>query len=208
MRRKCTHEHTGPAEASRLSLRDGFTAYFVLSPVTGFLATVACERIHKLDASTGASGPHDFAVRISAVRRSAPPASTASRAALMTLANAPSVARDARLSAPDLPDGEREIFLLTGLDRRKPENEMICPSGCHVGRPTLPAPIRPMRHPHDISCFKATAICSSAQSTSSLVITSGGAIRRCGRGCPWRGRPCLAANLAARDGIAFTCQLY
>ena len=46
---------------------------FVLSPVTGFLATVACERIHKLDASTGASGPHDFAVRIDAVRRSAPP---------------------------------------------------------------------------------------------------------------------------------------
>ena len=38
--RKCAHEHTGEAEAIRLSLRDGFTAYFVLSPVTGFLATV------------------------------------------------------------------------------------------------------------------------------------------------------------------------
>src|SRR3982074_2146659 len=73
MRRKCAHEHTGPAEASRLSLRDGFTAYFVLSPVTRLLATVACDRIHKLDARTGASGPHDFAVRISAVRRSAHP---------------------------------------------------------------------------------------------------------------------------------------
>ena len=35
------HEHTGSAEAIRLSLRDGFTAYFALSPVTGFLATVA-----------------------------------------------------------------------------------------------------------------------------------------------------------------------
>src|ERR1700712_1940202 len=35
---KGAHEHTGSAEASRLSLRDGFTAYFVLSPVTGFLA--------------------------------------------------------------------------------------------------------------------------------------------------------------------------
>ena len=34
------HEHTGPAEAIRPSLRDGFTAYFALSPVTGFLATV------------------------------------------------------------------------------------------------------------------------------------------------------------------------
>ena len=42
---KCTkesaHEHTGSAETLRPSLRSGFTAYFVLSPVTGFLATVA-----------------------------------------------------------------------------------------------------------------------------------------------------------------------
>jgi hypothetical protein len=29
------HEHTGSAEAVRPSLRDGFTAYFVLSLVTG-----------------------------------------------------------------------------------------------------------------------------------------------------------------------------
>ena len=34
------HEHTGSAEAIRLSLRDGFTAYFVLSPVTG----LSCHR--------------------------------------------------------------------------------------------------------------------------------------------------------------------
>src|ERR1700676_3910748 len=35
---KCTkkaHEHTGSAEAIRHSLRNGFTAYFVLSPATG-----------------------------------------------------------------------------------------------------------------------------------------------------------------------------
>jgi hypothetical protein len=35
------HEHTGSAETLRPSLRNGFTAYFVLSPATGFLATVA-----------------------------------------------------------------------------------------------------------------------------------------------------------------------
>ena len=48
-----------------------FTAYSALSPVTGFLATVIPEKLasQKLDASIGASGPHDFAVRISAVRR-------------------------------------------------------------------------------------------------------------------------------------------
>jgi len=35
------HEHTGSAETLRPSLRNGFTAYFVLSPVNGILATVA-----------------------------------------------------------------------------------------------------------------------------------------------------------------------
>jgi hypothetical protein len=37
---KSAHEHTGSAETLRPSLRNGFTAYFVLSPVNGFLATV------------------------------------------------------------------------------------------------------------------------------------------------------------------------
>jgi hypothetical protein len=38
--------------------------------VTGFLATVAPEKLasQELDASIGASGPHDFAVRISVIR--------------------------------------------------------------------------------------------------------------------------------------------
>jgi hypothetical protein len=66
------HEHTGSAEAIRPSLRNGFTAYFALSPVTGFLATVAPKKLasQELDASVGASGPHDFAVRISHARQS------------------------------------------------------------------------------------------------------------------------------------------
>ena len=34
VRRKCAHEHTGTAGAARHSLRDGFTAYTVLSPET------------------------------------------------------------------------------------------------------------------------------------------------------------------------------
>jgi hypothetical protein len=65
------HEHTGSAENIRPSLRSGFTAYFVLSPVNG----LSCHRRHadrstRLDASIGASGPHDFAVRISRARQS------------------------------------------------------------------------------------------------------------------------------------------
>jgi hypothetical protein len=76
---KSAHEHTGSEEAFRPSLRNGFTAYIVLSPVTGFVATVVggiprsiqldrCATA-KLDASVGASGPHHFAVRFDAVRQ-------------------------------------------------------------------------------------------------------------------------------------------
>ncbi|MEH2531252.1 hypothetical protein V1274_002261 [Bradyrhizobium sp. AZCC 1614] len=39
------HEHTGTAETLRPSLRNGFTAYFVLFPENGFLASVAPEKL-------------------------------------------------------------------------------------------------------------------------------------------------------------------
>src|SRR5438874_4422024 len=53
------------AESIRHSLRNGFTAYFELSPVIGSFATVIPEKLasQELDASTEASGPHDFTVR-------------------------------------------------------------------------------------------------------------------------------------------------
>jgi hypothetical protein len=38
------HEHTGSAETLRPSLRNGFTAYIVLSLVNGLLATIAPEQ--------------------------------------------------------------------------------------------------------------------------------------------------------------------
>jgi hypothetical protein len=65
---KCTkenaHEHTGSAEAVRPSLRNGSTAYFVLSLATGlFCHHRRADTSARLDASNGASGPHDFAVR-------------------------------------------------------------------------------------------------------------------------------------------------
>jgi hypothetical protein len=72
------HRFTG---FNRHSLHNGFTVSFVLSPVTGLIATVIPEKLasQELDASIGASGPHDFAVRVSAVRLRAPLASIASR---------------------------------------------------------------------------------------------------------------------------------
>jgi len=68
--KECAHEHTGEAENIRHSLRNGFTAYNVISPVNGSFATVAPEKLasQELDASTAASGPHVFAVRSHAVR--------------------------------------------------------------------------------------------------------------------------------------------
>src|SRR5260370_13962333 len=56
------------------------TAYIVLSPVTGLVCHRHRRRsLRQLDGSVGASGPHDFAVRKSALSSVAPPASTASR---------------------------------------------------------------------------------------------------------------------------------
>ncbi len=78
-------------EITRHSPRNGFTVSFVLSPVTG----LSCHRrsadnFRQLDTSVGVSGPHDFAVRKMQRLVSAPPASTASRPASVTIASRPS----------------------------------------------------------------------------------------------------------------------
>jgi len=63
----------------------------VLSPVIGFLATVAPKKLasRELDASAEASGPHDFAVRTSAFVKGTF-ASTASHRAFVTIMIRPS----------------------------------------------------------------------------------------------------------------------
>ena len=50
------HEHTGSAETLRPSPRNGFTAYFALSPVTGLFATVIPEKRLLLTNLTPAPG--------------------------------------------------------------------------------------------------------------------------------------------------------
>ena len=83
------HGHTGN---TRHSPRNGFTAYFALSPVTGL--SCHCRqrnRFRQLDASVGVSGPHDFAVRLKRHSSKAPSASTASRPTSVTIAKRPSV---------------------------------------------------------------------------------------------------------------------
>ena len=116
--RKRAHEHTGSAETLRPSLRSGFTAYFELSPVNGSFATVipaeAC--FCELDASTAASGPHDFAVRISHPRQSWHPRPPQPAPTFVTMADAPLAGQDGDSSSFDLPDGLSGIFFARGLD--------------------------------------------------------------------------------------------
>ena len=70
-KQNCTRAYRA-AGAFRPSLRNGFTAYFVLSPENGSFASVACASSRKLSASTATPEPHDFTVRIRRVRLSRP----------------------------------------------------------------------------------------------------------------------------------------
>jgi len=61
------HGHTG---FNRLSPRNGFNGFLRALPSDrAFLPLSPAENFRKLDASVGASGPHDFTVRPSAVRQ-------------------------------------------------------------------------------------------------------------------------------------------
>src|SRR5207342_511604 len=57
--KECAHEHTGPAESIRPSLRNGFTAYSVLSPENGSFASVAPWKLLPPDALTPAPRRQD-----------------------------------------------------------------------------------------------------------------------------------------------------
>jgi hypothetical protein len=61
---------TGPPEQPGIPARNGFNGFLRALPGDrAFFVTVACELLRRLDASVEASGPHDFAVRESAVRQ-------------------------------------------------------------------------------------------------------------------------------------------
>src|ERR1700687_4068139 len=90
------HGHTG---ITRHSPRNGFTAYFALSPAIGLVCHRRLARLlARLDAGVEAAEPPDFPVRKSAPSSLAPPASTASRPASVTIASAPLRDETARIS--------------------------------------------------------------------------------------------------------------
>ena len=69
--KNCTRAYRA-AGTLRPSLRNGFTAYFVLFPENGSFASVARRNFASpgLNASTATSEPHDFTVRLSRTRQS------------------------------------------------------------------------------------------------------------------------------------------
>ena len=83
MGKESAHEHTGSAEAIRHSLRNGFTAYFVISPenraclppspADSWLIRARSGDLPSADLTptSEAPGPHDFAVRFGTARQRA-----------------------------------------------------------------------------------------------------------------------------------------
>jgi len=80
------------------------------------------------DASTGASGPHDFSVRQPHRPSSAPPASTASRSAFRDVAQRPSEERDGDGYKLIWLFGKSEYFFESGWTAKLMDG-LICPSG-------------------------------------------------------------------------------
>ena len=88
---KAAHEHTGTVGAARHSLRDGLTAYSVLSPVNGSFATVAPKKRALGDFTPAPRRQDHTSSPYASLRvRLAPSASTASHRAFVTIASRPS----------------------------------------------------------------------------------------------------------------------
>jgi hypothetical protein len=70
--KECAHEHTGSAVNTPASPTQRLYGLYVIVLVTGFLATIIgfSFRFRQLDASTGASDPNDFTVRLCRARQS------------------------------------------------------------------------------------------------------------------------------------------
>jgi hypothetical protein len=119
VRKQETHElvTTGTTPSTGHSLRDGVTAYFVLSPVTGSFATVVCgNSFRKLDASVGASGPHDFAVHASSVRLTRYHVHRILHPTFVTIAKRPLRVRTRESVELIYPTAQGEYFCEGGLD--------------------------------------------------------------------------------------------
>jgi hypothetical protein len=110
------HRFTGTTRHSRAMV---LTVSFVISPVIG----LCCHRHRQvttcqLDASVEASGPHDFAVRISTVRQPCYQRPPHPMPNVRDDRETPlCVGRDGRRCKSDLGQKRKQIFLQKGMDR-------------------------------------------------------------------------------------------
>jgi hypothetical protein len=105
------------------------TASFALSPATG----LSCHRrlrtcIRKLDTSVGVSGPHDFSVRLSALRPKAHPRPPHPAPRFVTLRNAPLWDRTARVVEMICPTPKAKYFCKRDWTDKIRKTKLICPS--------------------------------------------------------------------------------
>jgi len=113
---------------------------------SGFFVTIAPEKLasQELDASVEASGPHDFAVRLSAVRQRR--ISVHRILSRVTISSRPSVGQDGRGNKVICANTEAQYF----SQRSSTGKSLICPPGriqlCRVGKGALaPCPPFPFR---------------------------------------------------------------
>src|SRR6201990_1024806 len=111
-----TSIHSEPSENTRHSRTQWFTAYTALSPVIGFLATVAGGVASTALTPAPGCQAHTSSPSAKSVLSSvAPPASTASRPAFVTIACAPLSGRDGERYTTDLRLRKTRIFFQMGL---------------------------------------------------------------------------------------------
>ena len=110
------------AETLRHPLRNGFTAYFVLSPVERACCHRHLQIAPQLSASIAAPGPHDFAVRFDVFVRRKKMRLTPKRPSQPRPTHRddretpPRVGRVGETNASDLPDMTSGIFFHEGFD--------------------------------------------------------------------------------------------
>ena len=123
--------HHGRTGTPGIPARDGFTAYFVLSLVTGLVCHRRQQNLFRqLDTSVGASGPHDFAVRARCHSSFDMPRPPHPVPYVRDDRETPlCVGRDGERYVGDLGQKGTEEFLKKGLDTPRSASSVICPSG-------------------------------------------------------------------------------
>jgi hypothetical protein len=139
MKKAHEHSHHGHTGLTRHSPRNGFTAYFALSPAIGLVCHRRLARLladltpasRRQNHTTSPSASAPFVKCAARVHR-IPPRVRDDR-------ERPSEGRDGNRYIADLGQARSGIFLQTGLDKGQSEDDLICPSGSCLARLRLSA---------------------------------------------------------------------